>query len=118
MSTNYYVVKNGPSCQDPVHIGKYSGGWLFLFQAQNYKLDDLPIEWHTYKQVKDWLRKNTGKTKEYVIVDEYDRIVSYKDFVKMVDEAQSDPDCLKNEDNFKYDVCNVDGYRFLYGEFW
>jgi hypothetical protein len=34
MGTNYYAVKNGPTIQELVHIGKSSAGWLFNFQQQ------------------------------------------------------------------------------------
>ena len=35
MGTNYYLVANGPSVHEPIHIGKNSDGWLFHFQSQN-----------------------------------------------------------------------------------
>jgi len=114
MGTNYYVVKNGPSCQDPVHIGKASIGWMFSFQRQNEKWHEPPIVWNTFNQVKDWLKKYTVDSTDYVIIDEYDEIVSYDDFIEMVELKQErDRD---NPDNFDYSD-NVDGYRFTDGEF-
>lgn len=35
MGTNYYAVKNRPTVCSPIHIGKSSSGWLFLFHEQN-----------------------------------------------------------------------------------
>ena len=32
MGTNYYVIPNRPSVEEPIHIGKSSMGWMFLFQ--------------------------------------------------------------------------------------
>lgn len=114
MGTNYYVVKNGPSCQDPVHIGKASIGWMFNFQRQNEKWNEPPIVWNTFNQVKDWLKKYTVDSTDYVIIDEYDEVISYDDFIEMVELKQErDKD---NPDNFDYSD-NVDGYRFTDKEF-
>ena len=40
--------------------------------------------WHTYNQVMDWLRKWTVEKTDYVIMNEYDEIVSYEEFKKLV----------------------------------
>lgn len=117
MGTNYYAVKNRPTVCSPIHIGKSSYGWFFLFQEQNDSWrDDEPV-WHTYEQVRDWLYKHTVEEKDYVIMDEYDRIVTYDDFVDLVDSKQKDKRCLANDENFSYRVKNVDGYRFMDGDF-
>lgn len=116
MGTNYYAVKSRPSVQVPIHIGKSSIGWLFNFQSQNEKYTEPPVVWNTYNQVKDWLKKYTVDSKEYVIMNEYDEIVSYEDFINLVDEKQKDPKNLSNKDNFTY-ARNVDGYRFYDGDF-
>lgn len=109
MGTNYFVTKNGPSIREPIHIGKSSGGWMFCFQTQNEPYDEPPIVWNTYNQVKAWLKKYTVDSTDYVIMDEYDDIVPFDDFVKMVEAKQTrDAD---NPDNFKHSR-NVDGYRF------
>ena len=114
MGTNYYVVKNGPSCQDPIHIGKSSIGWMFNFQRQNEKWNEPPIVWNTFNQVKDWLKKYTVDSTDYVIIDEYDEIISYDDFIEMVELKQERDKA--NPDNFSYSD-NVDGYRFTDREF-
>ena len=116
MGTNYYVVKNGPSVREPIHIGKSSIGWLFGFQGHNDRWDDPPVVWNTYKQVRDWLKKYTVDSTDYVIMNEYDEVVSFEDFFDLVDSKQKDPDCLRNPDNFDY-ARNVDGYRFTYEDF-
>ena len=116
MGTNYYVVPNRPSVREPVHIGKSSIGWMFSFQSQNEKWNDPPIVWNTYPQVVDWLRKNTVEKQDYVIMDEYDEIVPFDEFIDLVQHKQNDPSCRNNPDNFSYSR-NVDGYRFSDEEF-
>lgn len=116
MGTNYYAVRNKPTTQDPIHIGKSSAGWLFSFQSQNARWEKPPVVWNTYDQVKTWLKKHTVDTKEFVILDEYDKIISFDDFVEMVDTLQNDEWCKGNEHNFDYSR-NVDGYRFTDEEF-
>jgi hypothetical protein len=117
MGTNYYVVRTRPTIQEPVHIGKSSAGWIFHFKTQNEKWYDPPIVWNTFNQVKDWLKKYTVDSKEYVIINEYDEIISMDDFVEMVERKQNDPHARANPDNFAYDVKNIDGYRFSDGDF-
>lgn len=116
MGTNYYAVKNRPSLEEPIHIGKSSAGWMFSFQSQNDKWHDPPVVWNTWPQVRDWLKKYTVDTHEYVIMDEYDEIIPYADFVDLVEAKQKDPFCRDNPDNFSYSR-NVDGYRFSDEEF-
>lgn len=116
MGTNYYVVKNRPSVQPPTHIGKASYGWFFHFESQNDYWNEPPIVWNTYNQVKEWLKKYTVESTDYVIMDEYDNIVPYEDFVRKVDEKQEDEFNKENPDNFS-NCKNVDGYRFSDEEF-
>ena len=116
MGTNYYAVKTKPSVAQPIHIGKSSCGWLFSFQSQNDHWNEPPVVWNTYKQVVEWLKKYTVEEKLYVIINEYDEIISLEDFVDLVQRKQNDPLCKKNKDNFTYNR-NVDGYRFSDEEF-
>lgn len=116
MGTNYYAVKNRPSCDDPIHIGKSSMGWMFNFQRQNIKWNTPPVVWNTWNQVRTWLKENTVDSTDYVIIDEYDDIISYDEFVELVESKQTDEFCKNNPDNFAY-ADNVDGYRFSSGEF-
>ena len=46
------------------------------------------------------------------ILDEYEEMISYKDFFDMIEEKQSND----NPDNFKNAV-NRNGYRFTYNDF-
>ena len=116
MGTNYYVVPNRPSTREPIHIGKSSYGWLFCFQSQNETWYDPPIVWNTYDQVKDWLYKYTVEKQDFVIMNEYDEIVPYETFIKIVDDKQKDPHNIDNPNNFSYSK-NVNGYRFNDGYF-
>lgn len=118
MGTNYYAVKRKPSISEPIHIGKSSVGWLFCFQYQNRnEYGEIPCVWRTYNQVKDWLKKyTTGEDSPYVIINEYDEIISYDDFIDLVDTKQKDERNKKNPDNFEH-CDNVDGYRFVERDF-
>lgn len=114
MGTNYYVVPNRPSVEEPIHIGKSSMGWLFCFHDYEDKWHEPPIVWHTYEQVINWLQKNTVETSKYIIMNEYDEIVSLKEFVELVEWKQIES--VDNPDNFIY-CRNVNGYRFMEGVF-
>lgn len=117
MGTNYYLVKNKPStCGVVAHIGKNSFGWLFNFQTMKPCYDYPGIFWYTYPQVKEVLKRTTVDSTDYIIMNEYDEVVSYDDFVDLVDTKQSDEHCQSNPDNFKYSS-NIDGYRFTDEDF-
>jgi len=111
MGTNYYAVKKKPSLYNgALHIGKSSAGWKFLFRGYqdeelNYGADRLNIN-----SIEDW--KKYLKENNVVILDEYDREISYDDFFKLVEEKQKE----ENKDNF-CDCCNVNGYRFTFHDF-
>lgn len=118
MGTNYYAVKKKPSLEEPIHIGKSSFGWLFLFQEQNDTYREYPIEWHTYNQVKEWLEKHAiGENAPYVILDEYEREIPLEELLKLIEMKQRDERCKNNPDNFNYNTKNVDGYRFTDSDF-
>ena len=110
MGTNYYAVKKKPTIASPLHIGKSSMGWKFGFHEVNkYTCEyDYDLEIHTFEQWKEYLENN----KEIVILDEYDREISVKDFFELVEEKQKN----ENPDNFTYSK-NVNGYRFNSGDF-
>lgn len=107
MGTNYYAVRFRPTTDEPIHIGKSSAGWRFCFHTQNKQWNDPPVVWNTFEQVRDWLKKYTVENNYYVIINEYDEIIRYNDFIDMVQEKQS----INNPDNFTYSR-NVNGYRF------
>lgn len=112
MGTNYYAVRTRPTTDYPIHIGKSSIGWKFLFQAQHENWNEPPVVWDTFDQVYEWLYKYTVESGSYVIIDEYDEVISFEDFIEMVEDKQS----VENPDNFTYNN-NVNGYRFADGEF-
>ena len=104
MGTNYYAVKKKPTIAEPLHIGKSSCGWKFLFHEVNkYNSFECDLEIHTFEQWKEFLETNG----EVVILDEYDREVSVKEFLELIEEKQKE----NNEENFVY-CKNVNGYRF------
>ncbi len=107
MGTNYYAVKNRPTVCEPIHIGKSSIGWKFHFQSQNHPYEEPPIIWNTYEQVYEWLYKYTVESNEYVIMDEYDEIIPFDEFIELVEMKQQE----NNEDDFTY-ARNVNGFRF------
>lgn len=113
MGTNYYAVKNRPTTCDPIHIGKSSIGWKFHFQLQNEPYNEPPVIWNTYDQVYEWLYKNTVENDKYVIMDEYDSIISFDEFIQEVEEKQKE----NNPDDFSWPCRNVNGYRFSDGDF-
>ena len=109
MGTNYYAVKKKPTITSPLHIGKSSCGWKFLFhEVSKYNEFDYDLEIHTFEQWKEFLENNN----EIVILDEYDREVSTKEFLELVSKKQKE----NNTDDFRY-CKNVNGYRFADGDF-
>lgn len=109
MGTNYYLVKNRPSVDNGLHIGKSSAGWRFLFHRPFDWEWDKPL--NTFEQWRDCL-KETTESGTHVIMDEYDRIISYDEFIELVERKQKEdsPDMFAHCDN-------VNGYRFHDGEF-
>lgn len=114
MGTNYYVVPNRPSIAEPIHIGKSSMGWMFLFQDVCEPYRNVPVIWHSYDEVEDWLHQNTVDSNDYVIINEYDEIIPFDDFIELV--ARKQEQFKDNPDNFTH-CRNVNGYRFEEGEF-
>ena len=112
MGTNYYVVSTKPTVHHPIHIGKSSAGWKFLFHSvnayDNYISDD-PL--NNFPQWKKFLEEQTSNG-NIVIMNEYDEIVSLDEFLNMVEKKQRE----NNPDDFIY-CYNIDGYRFEDGEF-
>ena len=110
MGTNYYVETTTCRCcghkPERIHIGKNSVGWEFMFEAQEL-----------IRSFRDWRIYLTNKQ----IVDEYDRKVSYEDFLKLVYDsrdagAKNHHDYCQNKGysgTFKDD----EGWAFIDGEF-
>lgn len=112
MGTNYFVVSTKPTVCHPIHIGKSSAGWKFLFHRvkgyDNYFSND-PL--NTFPQWKKFLEEHTSNG-NIVIMDEYDRVISLDEFLALVERKQK----VTNPDDFTY-ADNIDGYRFTDGEF-
>lgn len=105
MGKNFYAVSKKPDLSVPLHIGKSSAGWKFLFQGYTGAFEPVIIN-----NIKDW--KEYLSKENIVILDEYEKMISYKDFFNMVEEKQSND----NPNNFKNAV-NRNGYRFTYNDF-
>ena len=125
MGTNYYHRKN--ICEycdrfDEKHIGKSSAGWKFNFQGYKDESDSLILSFADLKK-----ELQTGK-----IFNEYDKVISFDDFVKMVENKQTGkfnnkPNknhydyCQKEASNRGYDMSNdwkdKEGYFFSFSEF-
>ena len=111
MGTNYYVPidKECPDCgkshlcREGMHIGKSSFGWKFLFAFNGGEY-----------------YKNLDELKSFIedkkIWNEYGEEVTHEEFwhlVKVKQEAE-EPESVNN---FATYVMNIDGYRFMDGEF-
>ena len=117
MGTNYYAIEKKPSLyKKPIHIGKSSCGWKFLFRGyQDYNLEDFACDYRgsttiNINSIDEW--KDYLKSDKVIILDEYDQEISYDDFFKLVEDKQSE----HNKDDFKY-TANINGYRFNYRDF-
>lgn len=88
-------------CKNGVHLGKSSAGWRFLFAFNGGEY---------YKDVssmKQWLKNR-------LIYDECGERVSHKDFWEMVARKQEIGREPHNDGLYEMDI---DGYRFMDGEF-
>ena len=112
MGTNYYAVKKEPTVLSPIHIGKSSIGWRFMFHRvdvrDNY-ISDEPL--NTFPQWKKFLEEQTANG-NIVIMNEYDEIVELDYLLELIESKQSED----NPENFTWSD-NIDGYRFTDGEF-
>lgn len=111
MSTNYYAMKNKVSLYPTaIHIGKSSLGHKFLFRGYSGEEEGLNNEKLNIASIEDW--KKYLDNNELVILDQYDDLISYKEFFDMIERMQLND----AEDDFKYNG-NIDGYRFNFREF-
>lgn len=108
MGTNYYAISEKSTHSKPLHIGKSSVGWKFLF----YKVEDYE-NYFTYKTIDTYEKwKELLQNENISIINEYDEIIDFDSFVKLVEIKQH----CDNPDNFKYHR-NIKGYRFSENEF-
>ncbi|NCA67055.1 MAG: hypothetical protein EOM87_03210 [Clostridia bacterium] len=95
MGTNYYLHVNVCShCNKPdeiMHPGKKSFGWAFSIRGYNrYDISLLiaaKFEIDCIQSWRSWKRILKGMPKEWVIKDEYSRIISKNRFIIQVEEA-------------------------------
>lgn len=104
MGTNYYMVKTKPTLLEPLHIGKNSWGWKFLFHSVDSW--EYEVRLNSYE---DWKRfiYTEVEAGNFVILDEYERQLEPDELFEIIDSAQKN----ENPDNFRYNE-NIDGYRF------
>lgn len=109
MGMNFYLVKNRPSIDNGLYIGKSSFGWRFIFYKTSTQ--DCNKLLNTFEKWRDYL-KETTETGTHVIMNEYDEIVSYDQLMKLIASKQEED----NPDMLKY-YENVNGYLFFNKEF-
>ena len=109
MGCNYYVVSKKPTIAKPLHIGKASAGWKFLF----HDISENDLEIHTFPEWKSFLLEHCMPHADCFILDEYDAKIDVFEFLDYIEKKQLEDD---NPDNFK-NCKNIDGYRFTDGEF-
>lgn len=101
-----------PTIADPIHIGKSSIGWKFLFHRVDGYLNYINGEsLDTYSKWVNFLKEYTDNDTT-VIMNEYDEEVSLTDLIELVQRKQLEI----NDDDFRY-CDNVEGYRFVRGDF-
>lgn len=105
MGTNYYCVSKKPTTREPIHIGKSSWGWKFLFQEVNGTEYDWSLQIKNFDEWKKYLEEHIGK--DMVILSEEDEEISLEDFLELVETKQAND----NPKNFVYSK-DVNGYRF------
>lgn len=119
MGTNYYRItvkyKQCPECKKAFywaiksrHIGKVAWGWKFHFQAG---LFIYPEDWKKELLFEKWY-----------IIDEYNRHMTRRHFIHMVEELQKriEPELSFSEKQFheqfpRHKAININGYLFYQG---
>jgi len=117
MGTNYYHRTNiCKHCNrfEEKHIGKSSAGWQFNFQGYNAEQHRPPI-----MSFEDWKKELDANGK---IVNEYGKECSFEEFVKMVEDKQTDKFnhfdyCTEKGYNMDNDWHDGEGYSFTSSDF-
>ncbi|MBQ0014670.1 MAG: hypothetical protein KBS82_05030 [Oscillospiraceae bacterium] len=113
MGTNYYLVKDSATVRPPLHIGKASFGWKFIFRLyEDLELEGYEEEYfNSITNIEEWKSFLEYKTNgNYQIMTEHDKQVSFDDFWNMVEEKQKE----KCDDEYIIHLC---GYDFRNAEF-
>ena len=105
MGTNYYI-NSKPACptcghrEEPLHIGKASAGWKFLFASYPYKGINTRQDWAVFM----------GMTDE-VITDEYGHRLTRTEFWDKVEKHQDESQPRDNDSVFfKSNYEDFEGY--------
>ena len=105
MGTNYYAISNKPTVHDyKIHIGKANWKSKFLLHYCD--------EFKSMNELKDFFDEHV-RNGEYVIMDEYENVIPPDDMLDYIDSKQGS----KNPINFADGERDIDGYRFVEGEF-
>lgn len=103
MGTNYYFkpFNVGHRSIAPIHIGKSSCGWKFVFHSTE-----------EFKTSEDWFKV----LKSGVIRSEYNEIISFSDFKEMINVKRFEQSSC-NWEFFGHKYYNDRKYDYLEGEF-
>ena len=116
MGTNYYAVAKKPSVMKPIHIGKSSCGWRFVFHCVPGYFNNIsgePLD--SYSRWIRFLQKYT-EDNTIVVVNEYDEEITLDQFIELVQRKQLENN-KEDEEDFGCFINEVDGYLFEIGEF-
>ncbi len=126
MSTNYYlafgVCKTCGKADSKIHIGKYSNGWVFLFQKHDKpcfhsnRLPPMPLPEEIVKLTRE-ITKETGKT--CMIQDEYEKEVKAKEFLLLIELSYKAGKRHEGRGDFLFPSNHYEhanGYDYLGGE--
>lgn len=102
---DYESVKDILNFVEPIHIGKRSCGWKFLWNVNNFNYYN-PVE----KEVYEWL-KNNGE-----IVDEYDNKYNFEDFIQSIpfDGWDTEAYYKENPTEYRFTYSDSDIMRFIH----
>ena len=104
MGTNYYLLNK--TTNEKLHLCKLSHGWKPLFQAHEGKFKSV-FELETIMMVDYSLE----------IIDEYDRVIDYSQFVDKILDKQYDSFSKSHMGTGCNAFKDIDGYEWTYWEF-
>jgi len=121
MGTNYnYHINVCEHCkrsEQSFHIGKNSAGWTFSFQAYyEVRSPDINGEIIPIQSFSDW--KNFFNSVPGEIRDEYNEVISVKDFIELVESKKTEKynhaQCLRDAKNGDKEAQTLWGFSFPY----
>lgn len=109
MGCNYYLRHRCPTCRhtrQPLHIGKRSAGWRFLFHGYGPRENRGRIDsWAHWRA----LLAEAGAN----VVKETGEVLSPQEFARLVEETRGE----RQHDPAHTDGEDLDGWAFMYREF-